>query len=304
MSETFSIGVSLLAFIPVNSPSRTLAKGVHSEKPILNCIGARCKHLDQQSHADQWETHPAGLEQQQPIHGRLWRARPDPRLVQRKKQDVLLRVILYEQNIHNTRDTTNVNVLTDTARMGIFRYFTGYNPVGWNPNASVLNATFPMTATNASYVAVDVNGNPVAPPFNPDGSPYTGRLVCFSVFGTQRLDANFNMVPFTAADCPGGQIALPSSGTAWDSFRRSADTSGYMKKILTLTPRANYFGSGDGLNIAQHRWQRRREGSNSTQAIIGADLFSLQQQQAIQPENRSQLQHKAQSGRQLQRSTG
>ncbi len=199
---------------------------------------------------------------------------------------------LYEQNIHNTRDTTNVNVLTDTARMGIFRYFTGYNPVGWNPNTVVLNQTFPLTATNASYVAVDVNGNPLRPPSNPDGSPYSGNLVCFSVFGTRRLDAGFNMVPFTAADCPGGQIALPSSGTAWDSFRLAGDTTGYMKKILSLTPRANYFGAGDGLNIAQYRWQRRRQGSNSTQAIIGADLFSNNKQYNVKIDHNFNTKHK------------
>jgi hypothetical protein len=208
---------------------------------------------------------------------------------------------LFEQNIHNTRDTTNVNVLTDTARLGIFRYFTGFNPVGWNPNNQVLNARFPMTANNASYVVVDVNGNPVAPPFNPDGSAYTGRLVCFSVFGTQRLDANFNMVPFTAADCPGGQISLPASGAAWDSFRLSADTTGYMKKILSLTPRANYFGSGDGLNIAQHRWQRRRDGSNSTQAIIGADLFANNTQYNVKIDHNFNARHKIAVGYSAQR---
>jgi hypothetical protein len=199
---------------------------------------------------------------------------------------------LYEQNIHNARDTTNVNVLTDTARMGIFRYFTGYNPAGWNPNAAVLNQTFPLTQNNASWVSVDVNGNPVAPPFNFDGSPYTGRLVCFSVFGTQRLDASFNMVPFTAQDCPGGQIATPSSGSSWDGKRTTADTSGYMKKILALTPRANYFGAGDGLNIAQYRWQRRRDGSNSTQAILGADLYSNNKQYNIKIDHNFNSKHK------------
>src|SRR5262245_13227595 len=200
---------------------------------------------------------------------------------------------LFEQNIHNTRDTTNVNVLTDTARMGIFRYFTGYNPVGWNPNnTTVLTQRPPLTATNASWISVDLNGNPVPPPFNTDGSPYSGKVVCLSVFGAQRLDANFNMVPVTAADCHSGQIAVPSSGTAWDSLRLSADTSGYMKKILSLTPRANYFGAGDGLNIAQYRWQRRRKGSNTTQAIIGADLFSNNKQYNLKIDHNFNAKHK------------
>src|SRR6185369_4845764 len=51
-------------------------------------------------------------------------------------------------------------------------------------------------------IAVDFNGNPVAPARNPDGSPYTGRLECFSVFGNRRLDENFNLVPFTASRSP------------------------------------------------------------------------------------------------------
>ena len=71
---------------------------------------------------------------------------------------------LWDQNIRNTRDSVNVNVLTDTARQGIFRYWQGYNPLGWNPSATNASPTFPLTATNASYIAVDQRGNPVRPP--------------------------------------------------------------------------------------------------------------------------------------------
>lgn len=200
---------------------------------------------------------------------------------------------LWEQNIHNARDTTTVNVLSDTARLGIYRYFTGYNPVGFNPNASVLNATPPLTATSASRVAVDTAGNPLPPPFNPDGSPYTGQLVCFSVFGNRRLDTNGNMVPFTQADCPWGTAVLgQSNGNIWDPKRPSFDASGYIKKILDLTPRANYFGGGDGLNIAQYRFQRRRKGGNSTAAIIGGDLYSNNKQYNLKIDHNFNANHK------------
>lgn len=186
---------------------------------------------------------------------------------------------LFQQNISNSRDTTNVNVLTDTARLGIFRYFTGFAPAGFNPNTTIPNQTFPLTATSATWVAVDLNGSPVAPPFNPDGTPYSGQLTCFSVFGTRRLDTNGNMVDFTPADCPGGNRALPPAGTlTWDAFRPLFDQSGYIAKMLALTPKANYFGSNDGLNTAQYRYQRGRGGSNSTQAIVGADLYSNNKQ--------------------------
>jgi hypothetical protein len=209
---------------------------------------------------------------------------------------------LFEQNIHNTRETQTVNVLTDTARQGIYRYWTGYNPVGFNPNATIASPTFPLTATTASYISVDLNGNPVAPPADPSSLtaipgqpgfvPYSGRLVCFSVFGTQRMDDNFGMVPFTAADCPGGTISTPSTGTTWDRFRPVADTTGYMRKILSLTPRANYFGGGDGLNIGQFRYLRGRNGSNSQQSVVGADLYSNNKQFNIKVDHNFNARHK------------
>jgi hypothetical protein len=201
---------------------------------------------------------------------------------------------VYEQNIHNTRDTTNVNVLTDAARLGIFRYWTGYNPVGWNSNQTgIVNPTFPINAGTASAIAVDINGNPVAPARNPDGSPYSGKLVCFSVFGARRLDNNFNFVPFTAQDCPGGSLAMPSTSDGlWDRFRPAQDTTGYIKKVLSVMPRANWFGSNDGLNIGQYRWQRRRDGSNGLQAVIGADLYSNNKQINLKIDHNISAQHK------------
>jgi hypothetical protein len=201
---------------------------------------------------------------------------------------------VYEQNIHNTRDTTNVNVLTDTARLGIYRYWTGYNPVGWNANQTgIVNPTFPITANTASAIAVDVNGNPVAPAKNPDGSAYTGKLMCFSIFGNRRLDESFNLVPFTSNDCPGGQIGLPSTADGlWDRFRPTADTTGYIKKVLSVMPRANWFGSNDGLNIGQLRWQRRRNGSNGLQAIVGADLYSNNKQINLKVDHNFNASHK------------
>jgi hypothetical protein len=182
---------------------------------------------------------------------------------------------LWNQNIHDTRQNVMSNVLTPTARLGIFRYFTGWNPIGWNTTSTgVVSPSFPLSATaqsQATAVAVDLNGNPVAPKFNYDGSPYTGHLVCFSVFGNQRLDTAGAMVPFTPADCPGGTIATPSSGTAWDPLRTIGDTTGYQQKILSMTPLPNYYGGGDGLNIAQYQFQQHRSGSNSLNAEVGAD---------------------------------
>jgi hypothetical protein len=206
---------------------------------------------------------------------------------------------LWSQNINNARETSNVNVLTDTARQGIYRYFSGYNPVGWNTTSNaVLNPTFPLNAANASWVGVDYFGKPVAPTRNPDGSPYTGRLICFSVFGNRRLDDNGNLVPFTSADCPAGpgytaQAVLgPASGGTWDPMRPVFDTSGYIQKYLAMTPRANYFGSNDGLNLGQYRFLRGRGGSNSTEAIVGADLYSNNKQLNLKLDQNFNANHK------------
>ena len=154
---------------------------------------------------------------------------------------------LWEQNISNTRQIVYTPVLTDTARLGIFRYFPYFAPMGYSVNSTIPNQKLPVTASTASWVAVDVNGNPVAPPSMPDGSPYTSKLTCFSVFGNRRLDASGGMVPFTAADCPGGTVAFPQSSPGanglWDVYRSSIDTTGYIKRLLTQMPHANYFGA-------------------------------------------------------------
>src|SRR5688572_4041283 len=81
--------------------------------------------------------------------------------------------VLWDHNISNTRTLQTINVLTDTARQGIFRYFTGWN----SGNARTpVPASFPANATTGTYPVVDFAGNPVAPPVNTDGTPYTGGL--------------------------------------------------------------------------------------------------------------------------------
>src|SRR5262245_33233225 len=131
---------------------------------------------------------------------------------------------LWEQNIHRERTLVDGGVLTDTARLGIMRYFDGWNPQRFG----VANTATPTTSATRVFTAVDTLGNPLRPTVNADGTPYSGLgLQCVSVFGTRRLDSNGNMVPFTAADCPGGSIILPPGGaTFWDSNRQSIDSTG------------------------------------------------------------------------------
>lgn len=82
---------------------------------------------------------------------------------------------LWDQGIVRTRAVTNPVVLTPCARNGIFRYFDN-----WNNGNAIAVTTLGGRPTRA---IVDVNGNPVRPGTNPDGSPYNGNLRYASVFG-------------------------------------------------------------------------------------------------------------------------
>src|SRR5262249_55877310 len=173
---------------------------------------------------------------------------------------------LWEQQIHRERVLVDGTVLTDTARLGIMRYFDGWNP----QRLGVANTSTPTTLPTRVFTSVDALGTPVAPTVNLDGSPYSGAgLKCFSVFGTRRLDTSGNMVPFTDADCQGGSIILPLNATFWDSNRQTIDSTGFVyKMLLQKMPHPNHFGAvtttatPDGLNTATIRWLRARSGSD------------------------------------------
>jgi hypothetical protein len=181
---------------------------------------------------------------------------------------------LWEQQIHRERILVDGSVLTAPARQGIFRYYDGWNPQRYG----VSNTATPTTSATRVYTAVDALGNPVPPLVNANGTPYSGAgLMCFSIFGTRRLDTAGNMVPFTPQDCPNGTAILPPGvATAWDSNRNAVDSTGYMfKSLLAKMPEANYFGdpvSGiayDGLNTAAVRWVRSRGGNDDGNTTTG-----------------------------------
>jgi hypothetical protein len=113
---------------------------------------------------------------------------------------------LWDQDINRSRAQVDGIVLTDTARLGIFRYFDGWNPATFD---RAMTPT-PTTVTTRIAPAVDAAGNPVPPALNANGTPYSGAgLMCFSVFGSMRLDPNGGMVPFTPADCAGALSSIP-----------------------------------------------------------------------------------------------
>ena len=173
---------------------------------------------------------------------------------------------LWDQRIRRERQTVNGVVLTDTARLGIFRFYDGWNP----GNADATETATPTTSVTRIARAVDLLGNPVAPKFNATGTPYAGTgLQCLSVFGTQRLDSNGAMVPFTGNDCPGGTAIFPTGGaTTWDTNRSIFDPTGIVwAGALRDMPHANWFGANgttDGLNTATIRWLRTTKTAGDT----------------------------------------
>jgi hypothetical protein len=203
---------------------------------------------------------------------------------------------LFDKNLVKTRALVNGLVLTDTARQGIFRYFEGWTPT----NAEATPGT-------SSRPSVDFAGNPLFA-----GNPGS-RLICFSVFGTQKVNPDtFQMSPFGPADCPDGTAYFPPGGLSyWDAGRPAADTTGFMKNFLALMPHANRFGGGDpppggvradGLNTAQISWTRNQlnQGINSASAY-GGDQNIERTQFNIKVDHNFSERHKANIGYSVER---
>jgi Carboxypeptidase regulatory-like domain len=161
---------------------------------------------------------------------------------------------VWNQLIVESRTEVFPNVLTDCARLGIFRYYDNFV----NGNArqpTVPNGAATQTAT------VNLDGSPKSP----DGS----ALRYLSVFGP--LAAN----P-TKPDCSDAQIntstLVPNGATSgWDTYRTQLDRSGFISSTLKSMPHANAFDNPansavsvpDGLNIATLRWVRTNKGADN-----------------------------------------
>jgi hypothetical protein len=182
---------------------------------------------------------------------------------------------LYDKQMVNRRSLVTTPVLTDTARQGIFRYFEGWNP-GAAGTAEPTSFVAPGVQPTGTAAAVNFDGSPLRPNFNPTGGPYTlGGLRCFSIFGNKKVSSTGLVDVNPATDCAGGTFV--TNGTPWDSKRTTIDSTGYILNLLSMMPRANFFAGGqfggangtDGLNNATFRWVQGRKGSNGTNAAIG-----------------------------------
>src|SRR5262245_34224702 len=191
---------------------------------------------------------------------------------------------LWDQNISHLRATVNTHVLTNEARQGIFRYWEGWVGRSADPTNNTPLSTAAGNA-NPSISSVDFAGRPLRPAVWPDGTPYTGRLVWFTVFGGVKANGS----PFTQADCPGGVdsagnaytgLATLPGGSVWDAKRPGTfDSAGYFSKTLAAMPEPNNFFNvnGDGLNMGVHQWLLTRRIGDPTfynETLIGNDPYS------------------------------
>ncbi len=163
--------------------------------------------------------------------------------------------VLWNGQISRIRDTANPLALTPCAKKGIFRYFDNWVNGRYGVGTSTAGAT-------PTIAVVDVNGNPVTPATNPNGSAYTGKLEAYSVFG--RL-----LKTPQSSDCsdfnPDTDL---QAGTNWDPNRKAMDSTGFIKSFLSLMPTANnYDALGDGLNFAGSRWTRGTLGNDNMYGV-------------------------------------
>ncbi len=144
---------------------------------------------------------------------------------------------LWDQQLERQRQSVKPQVLTPCARNGVFRYWEGWG------NGNTLTPT--TTTGNPAIASVDSFGSPVRPATNPNGTPYTGQLRYFSVFGPlQNAPAR--------PDCSDAVV----QGSSWDPLRTGRDPLGITQKYLTLMPVPNIYDLGDGLNTAGYQWVR------------------------------------------------
>ena len=193
--------------------------------------------------------------------------------------------MLWDQNISTLRATVNNQVLTNEARNGIVRYWEGW--VARGGDATTNPTCHRAAAANPPHHVCRLRRKAPRPALWPDGTPYTGRLVCFSVFGSAKLDGT----PFSPELSKWRRQCRQSlhrsrddaPGAVWDKKRPTRfNTGGYFAKVLAGMPQPNNFDdSGDGLIRGIDRWLRtRRTGDPAfyNETLVGNDPYSNRKQ--------------------------
>jgi hypothetical protein len=178
----------------------------------------------------------------------------------------------WDQNIVRKREqVTATSVLTPCARKGIYRYWSGFIP----GNADLAAPSF--TAGAQTIASVDANGIPVRPNIAPSGSgAYAGpQTVSYgSVLGqlSAAAKAQIDADPINCSQYNfGGGSTGVVANTAWDKYRKTYDTTGYVDRFSKMMPLPNYYRTGDGLNTAALRWTRTTHGEDT---VYGSGMDS------------------------------
>jgi hypothetical protein len=188
---------------------------------------------------------------------------------------------LFDLNTNRSRALSNYPVPTACARLGIIRYFNGWNNGNIFGNNSNGGTNTSITSTTApAYPSVKPDGTPINPKDNGAGSPgglppgwgtgttagvtYDASLQAFSVFGKLASkpatldcsDAAVNkttLVPTGVTVTAQGSPIAADGSNGWDLYRKQFDTTGFLAKQLAFAPAPNNYEIGDGLNIAGYR---------------------------------------------------
>src|SRR5262245_29823834 len=166
---------------------------------------------------------------------------------------------LWDQNIERDRTQMRPVVLTDCARNGIFRYWEGYQ------NGNINQLVSGLGTANPVIQSVDSFGNPQRPATNPNGTPYTGQLRHFSVFGPL---LNTPQRP----DC--SDAVIDQAAGPFDALRPGMDPAGFSQRYLSHMARPNVFDGGDGLNTAVHQWQFSGHGTGDLNTAYGTSFLA------------------------------
>jgi hypothetical protein len=183
---------------------------------------------------------------------------------------------LWDQQFERDRTQMRPVVLTDCARNGIFRYWEGYQ------NGNLNQIPGGIGSANPTIQSIDSFGNPLRPATNPDGTPYTGQLRHFSVFGPL---LNTPARP----DC---SDAIVNQSNPWDSLRPGMDPAGFSQRYLGYMPRANIFDGGDGLNTAIHQYQLSLHGRGELGTASGTSFNADHHQANLKVDHVFNAKHK------------
>jgi len=184
---------------------------------------------------------------------------------------------LFDFNQVNQRSLANITVPTACARLGIFRYFNGWN------NGNIFTGVNVSSASAATFPTVKVDGTPINPKDNgattPGGLPpawntaipYDTSLQAISVFGALQSkptkadcsDAPVNtatLIPNGVTPGTSGAAIAANGSNGWDPYRKQLDPTGFIKRTLDMFPLPNNYETGDGLNTAGYRLLRHYNG--------------------------------------------